>query len=344
MKRTVDTLVSTPSSRSCVSVGLPSGVKVALDVSFLQHSHAYLMEGKGKCPSALRSVLLVQSLSHWAPLCIGPYAQCNSLQGLLVTVSGQIPLQPGSMQLLWNSSRDNDDPVGNNPPDYATVLQRLRAQTVLCMRHVQRVLACCGDDGGVVEPGGYLKDTLHVTLYLNLPLILAQMSREGGTNHDEEALTESLRKLVQACVRYDLKMPGAVSPSNMRHGQQHSVFEASHSYQRSYSEISDSDGDYDDAFDENDRSVSTQHIVPVTVVGVRSLPREALVEVEAIGSARSAIEFMRGRDWVASGVAVVAPGDDESTSERSSNASSLVKSIESWPFWQTPALSSNYSK
>jgi hypothetical protein len=66
----------------------------------------------------------VQSISEWAPVCIGPYAQANTLEGVLIYVAGecseslkfayslaigyqfrsiiigQIPLDPASMQII----------------------------------------------------------------------------------------------------------------------------------------------------------------------------------------------------------------------------------------------------
>ena len=144
------------------------------------------------------------------------------------------------MQLRWNTPREGGGGGGATPTATATVMQRLRAQTVLCMRHVQRVLACSGDDGGVVEPGGYLHAALHVTVYLNYPLILLQMRQEGSSVLQEE-LVEHLKKLVQECVRYDLEIPGAGGSSRGRSGSNYSVFEAGSGYYRSYSVLSNSD-------------------------------------------------------------------------------------------------------
>ena len=49
--------------------------------------------------SAPRKVLHVQSISLWAPSCIGPYSQASTVHGL-VHCAGQIPLEAGSMVLL----------------------------------------------------------------------------------------------------------------------------------------------------------------------------------------------------------------------------------------------------
>ena len=41
-----------------------------------------------------RTTLHVASLSRWAPLCIGPYCQAQTLEGALVFAAGQIGLTP----------------------------------------------------------------------------------------------------------------------------------------------------------------------------------------------------------------------------------------------------------
>ena len=46
-----------------------------------------------------RKVLHVQSISSWAPSCIGPYSQATILHSLL-HMAGQIGLDPPSMQLV----------------------------------------------------------------------------------------------------------------------------------------------------------------------------------------------------------------------------------------------------
>lgn len=46
-----------------------------------------------------RKVLHVQSISRWAPSCIGPYSQATTL-GTLLHMAGQIALDPPTMQLV----------------------------------------------------------------------------------------------------------------------------------------------------------------------------------------------------------------------------------------------------
>jgi len=59
-----------------------------------------ISHGLGSALSQRRDVLHVQSLSRWAPLCIGPYCQANRLlRGSLLFLAGQIGLVPETMQL-----------------------------------------------------------------------------------------------------------------------------------------------------------------------------------------------------------------------------------------------------
>eukprot|EP00977_Amphora_coffeiformis_P028743 scaffold36845_cov168-Amphora_coffeaeformis.AAC.1 len=106
-----------PPSRSCVALGdLPKNRRVMLDCWVLAGSGEY-MRRQGtesnqkitKSPYAkaalantsirYRSVLHVQSLSHWAPVCVGPYSQTNTLLGALHFLAGSIGLWPASMIL-----------------------------------------------------------------------------------------------------------------------------------------------------------------------------------------------------------------------------------------------------
>jgi diphthine-ammonia ligase len=103
-----------PPSRSCVALGnLPSGRRVMLDCWVLAGSGEYMRRHGGNtqaispyAEAALvqkaikyRQVLHVQSLSHWAPVCVGPYSQVNSLLGALHFLAGSIGLWPATMKL-----------------------------------------------------------------------------------------------------------------------------------------------------------------------------------------------------------------------------------------------------
>lgn len=106
-----------PPSRSCVAVGhaaLPGRRRVLLDCLFQRGSGQYMrtlplrlstimdpavVAAHATTTSKLREVLHVQSLSHWAPVCVGPYSQVNTLRSSIHLFAGQIGLIPASMQL-----------------------------------------------------------------------------------------------------------------------------------------------------------------------------------------------------------------------------------------------------
>ena len=58
--------------------------------------------------SSNRSVLHVKSMSSWAPLCIGPYAQANIIDKSIIYVAGQIPLNPSTMKIVDSDRIDEN--------------------------------------------------------------------------------------------------------------------------------------------------------------------------------------------------------------------------------------------
>ncbi|KDO19927.1 hypothetical protein SPRG_14835 [Saprolegnia parasitica CBS 223.65] len=87
-----------PPSRSCVQVDMAAAVQL----------DCLALRGAGADPRQLtatqRDVLYIQSLSEWAPMCIGPYSQATTVARSLVCCAGQIPLVPETMTLLSSTS------------------------------------------------------------------------------------------------------------------------------------------------------------------------------------------------------------------------------------------------
>ncbi|OQR89932.1 hypothetical protein ACHHYP_05931 [Achlya hypogyna] len=83
-----------PPSRSCVQLDMAAAVQI----------DCLALRGAGLNPRVptpvQRSVLHVQSLSEWAPMCIGPYSQASTVAQSVVLCAGQIPLEPATMALL----------------------------------------------------------------------------------------------------------------------------------------------------------------------------------------------------------------------------------------------------
>lgn len=84
-----------PPSRSCVEIAtLPA--RVLLDCYAIRNSG----ERKLLQQRVMRDVLHVQSISAWAPNCIGPYSQANILHRSLILLAGQISLFPQTMEMI----------------------------------------------------------------------------------------------------------------------------------------------------------------------------------------------------------------------------------------------------
>jgi diphthine-ammonia ligase len=78
-------------ARACVQLPLPSGCAATVSVLAVTGGSV-----------AARRTLHVQSISEWAPACIGPYSQATLCHGLL-HIAGQIPLDPATMQVCSGS-------------------------------------------------------------------------------------------------------------------------------------------------------------------------------------------------------------------------------------------------
>ena len=86
-----------PPSRACVEILFPDpGVHVMADCFAQIRSGERINDDRVSLP---RHVLHVQSISEWAPTCIGPYSQANVFGGL-VFQAGQIGLDPASMKIV----------------------------------------------------------------------------------------------------------------------------------------------------------------------------------------------------------------------------------------------------
>lgn len=83
--------IVSPPARACVELPLPPGVLCRLDV--LAYSQPKVVDGRP------RQVLHVQSISQWAPCCIGPYSQATSC-GAIVHMAGQLGFISPTMQLI----------------------------------------------------------------------------------------------------------------------------------------------------------------------------------------------------------------------------------------------------
>ena len=98
----------------------------------------------------LRKCLHVQSISHWAPVCIGPYSQANTLRSALVFLAGMIGLVPERMTLI--------EPKSSGVSGW-------EVQLCQSWKNAAAVLDGLDDGGGLM--GGKLEDSLGALIYVS---------------------------------------------------------------------------------------------------------------------------------------------------------------------------------
>lgn len=169
-----------PPSRACVAVGkgaLPGGRRVMMDcvlqrgsggylrsdgVSLIDGPDSFLKQAFQNKHHLLRKCLHVQSLSHWAPVCIGPYSQANTLRSAIVFLAGMIGLVPQTMKLI--------EPTSSEVSDW-------EVQLCQSWKNAAAVLDGLDDGGGLM--GGKLEDSLGALIYVS------QSALESLFDHDD---------------------------------------------------------------------------------------------------------------------------------------------------------------
>eukprot|EP01038_Epipyxis_sp_PR26KG_P013110 gene13110-17574_t len=264
---------SNPPSRSCVEIPLPVGVLVAIDIRFLKGSYQIMDEPMG---NKIREVLHVQSMSEWAPLCIGPYSQSNIIHNSLIFVAGQIPLNPATMQLISipNSSNNN-----SSKQDFINIIKRkIKLQLLLSLLHVARVLSTLESS---------LPRSLSCLLYVNIPqimiefeIITGQLVDESSFNNDFNHNNLFFNELMNI-VRIALwKNCNETIVTNQTNNNNH--YNSNVNYNQI--DLNDlSDQEEEDNLHNNKHEINIHPPCPINIIGVSNIPRNALVEVELIG-------------------------------------------------------------
>nr|CCA16106.1 conserved hypothetical protein [Albugo laibachii Nc14] len=115
-----------PPSRSCVECNdLP--VKVLLDCFAVRGSGAARIDPT----QSMVQVLHVRSISAWAPSCIGPYSQANTVHDSLIFLAGQIPLNSATMQLIPGEYQEQSTKCFQNANSVLRVLKS-HVRNVIC--------------------------------------------------------------------------------------------------------------------------------------------------------------------------------------------------------------------
>jgi enamine deaminase RidA (YjgF/YER057c/UK114 family) len=151
-----------PPARACVQLDSLPGAPDLLIVEIIYRRRIAQIDVSPANDVSQRKVLHVQSISKWAPSCIGPYSQAV-MHNKFVYLAGQIPLVPETMQVLASC-------------DAASKVAAVTAQLQLVLRHCTSVAIAMQTD--------FVKYLLWGTLYF---------SRKAYVS--KSALTEALTSL-----------------------------------------------------------------------------------------------------------------------------------------------------
>mmetsp|Transcript_12974 Transcript_12974/g.21252 ORF Transcript_12974/g.21252 Transcript_12974/m.21252 type:complete len:905 (-) Transcript_12974:829-3543(-) len=278
-----------PPSRACVAVGrgaLPGGRRVMMDCTLQRGSGGYLRSDGDSLDSdsflnqsfqnkhhLLRKCLHVQSISHWAPVCIGPYSQANTLRSAVVFLAGMIGLVPESMMLI--------EPESSEVSSW---------EVELCQSWKNAAAVLDGlDDGGRLM-GGQLEDSLGALVYFSQTALESLLDDKGSVpwkrlwSRADSISRESLScngGIVMGSV--DGTAPDA-QPSNVDPSlyDEDGVLYGGYEDEETWREMS---GNAEDkTLDESEQSSR----VPLLMVCLPELPAKAQAEVELVGATRRA--------------------------------------------------------
>ena len=211
----------------------------------------------------LRDVLHVQSRSYWAPVCVGPYSQANTLRGVIHFCAGQIGLYPPTMQFQTNVWTEQLRQAWKN---LANVLDALDA---------------CGIPKNLMSCVLFMSDTEF------------QFNHENSDGSEESEWTQ----LCDIC-KAEMSCNANVIPGDI----DGLTLDSSHAqdddeYEDEETRIEDEKNCIPTLLDENDTNESTT-LCPVLVVSIPKMPVGALCEIEVVAASRRATNALQINDYM----------------------------------------------
>jgi diphthine-ammonia ligase len=286
-----------PPSRSCVAVGssvLPGGRRVQLDCVVQSGSGRYMRtkeirQGTNEnendtngnhdnetgrssytraaqacSTSTLRQVLHVQSISHWAPVCVGPYSQVNTIRSGLHFLAGQIGLNPSTMTIVEGG---------------------WMVQLQTCWKNIASVLDALDGGGG----GGCLDHLVSGLVYVADHIYSSQ---PGIVRHIEQICRDQIRRNAGIIPgRIDATQP---PPNDMSTTALYGGYEDEETW------LAEQDNEKNNDHEDQEPHQSPQaSCCPLLVVSIPEMPVGAIVEVEVIAATAKAASSLTLNDtWL----------------------------------------------
>lgn len=278
-----------PPSRSCVALPFEkqeekSSCNVMLDLCALHNSGNYMRKQTSSAAddnnincehNKLRHVLHVQGISHWAPVCIGPYSQANIIRGSLIFMAGQIGLDPPTMTLKknkkMNDSNSHNDDIKN----------QIESQLIQCWTNAASVLDSLDS--------GSLKDCLGALVYIS-----SSSSSLLSDSDNYYQFQTKIHSICEECIKTNGGLiPGFIDEVKLEEeGEEEEKF-GGYEDEETYLEMmkiskQKMEGE-DSQHSKEEEKLLLRNTIPILIVHIPQLPMGALAEVELICGTRKLI-------------------------------------------------------
>jgi len=254
-----------PPSRSCVAVAMGAGQqRVKLDCIVQQGSGRAMRQSDNGATSQQRrrQVLHVQSRSFWAPVCVGPYSQANTVWGCLHYLAGQIGLDPATMTL----KKEPDHGNGNH--DWKPQLQQI-------WTNVAQVL-------DALDQGTLLTNLLSCLIYIQQDMMTLP---DTDGNAASLVVSTTSEMSCTAIANNAGIVPGIVDKGSTAMSNDLDGFEDEETMREVLSAQGKSThGERDDP--------PSSHIPPILLVSIVEMPVGARIEVEVVAATQKAIQSL----------------------------------------------------
>eukprot|EP00903_Cladosiphon_okamuranus_P015964 g14746.t1 len=279
-----------PPSRSCVAVPLPPACSVMLDMVALRGSGEALSKDGAACTQ--RQALHVRSISSWAPVCIGPYCQANTLGpgGGIALIAGQIGLQPTSMTFPARIALPSSSSRDSSSEGERRAMMVHEQEMALCVSHASSVASAVSASvsRGCVFTTLYISQEAAAAAAAAAAAVSSAASHETGDNTTSvrgaswmQGMIDECRVLMEARLAQEQAEAAAEAAGTGAAGEG--------------DDDSAEDGwnsDPEELAKEAARKMVLVRPVPFLAVVVPSLPRNATVELEVICMSRAALSAL----------------------------------------------------
>ncbi|KAM9962944.1 hypothetical protein ACTFIW_006165 [Dictyostelium discoideum] len=165
-----------PASRACIEIPLSKNDKTK-----------FLIDCIGAIEK--KSNLHVQSISNWAPACIGPYSQANLYKGFTF-LAGQISMIPNNLDLIKYSNDLTFIINNNNNNNNNDINNQLEIEIQQILLNTYNLLDCLNINfSNVIQSTIFISNEIDSTMFENIINYLKQFFIDNNNNNDDDGIS-----------------------------------------------------------------------------------------------------------------------------------------------------------